>query len=77
VPPPEDCDRQGGLSAEPSPAQQAFTHRPTTPAVLRSLSPTAPHVDNQALDERRMWRMLEERQSTEEPLPGHRERVNE
>jgi hypothetical protein len=28
------------------------------------------HVDNPPLAERRVWRMLEERQSPEEPLPG-------
>jgi hypothetical protein len=39
--------------------------------------PPRPGVDNQALDERRTWRMLEERQSSEKPLPGHRERVDE
>jgi hypothetical protein len=39
--------------------------------------PHRPGVDNQALEELRTWRLLEERQSAEEPLPGHRERVNE
>jgi hypothetical protein len=44
----------------------SFTH---------SLSPPA-GMDNQALDDRRTWRMLEERQSSEEPLP-QRSRLGE
>jgi hypothetical protein len=73
--PPEEDDRQGGFfSIWRSPAQQASTPRPTTPAVLCS-----PGMDNQALDERRTWRMLSDRdrQRQRNLCPRDRVWVNE